>query len=103
MTLKSFRNFDHEQNCDKHTVRQAVRYIPDSTAPRRADMIAAMLRLYAVYADGECAEKVAVDADITTPDCLVLHFSSEAKRLVFREYVQTYTRKRIRDQLRFLP
>lgn len=73
-----------EENCDQHVHPLIVTYERKDTAKQhRTDLIAALLRVAAVYEDGFCAVRGAEDADLTAPEGLRFHFTSDEKLKAF--------------------
>lgn len=73
-----------EQNCDQHVHPLIVTYEPRGSAKQHSTgLTAALLRVIAVYEDGFCAVRGAEDADLTEPEGLRFHFTSDEKLKAF--------------------
>jgi len=80
-----------EENCDQHVHWIAIRYTCDPAAKgHRTEVIAALLRVLAIYEDGFCAVRGAEDHDLAPPSSMRLHFTSSGKRKAFHAAAKRY-------------
>ena len=91
-----------EEDCSEHMHPVNVLYTCDPAANgHRTEVIAALLRVLAIYEDGFCAVRGAEDHDLAPPSRMLLRFRSAAKRSAFLASKNRYLDKDVRNCLSF--